>query len=840
MAYTYDQHKRPQRERTGALPAQTTAPGPSLDALMAGRATPSAAQKGRPIDLDGAMKAKMEHAFGDLSNLKLYESRAVGDAGAEAIAQGNEIAFAPGMADFSSRSGQERLGHELSHVMGQRSGAVRGRGFLANSALEARADREGAMAAAGQQVYTGPVTRALSGAAPSTAMAGAMQASRDEDRWKEHGEAARHKLTEAMQMPDDDPNQNKLRPYQISEKQLSKNKFNPTESKALAMGQAQIDSATSPAQAYAIFSALAGNGEGTMKKRNGTPWNPTEVDPERFKAKLKNMLRMVHDYPELRGKIGNMKPTKKFGAAMSAGNTYGGTRKAGLQYGSLWDRWGIFGSLARFVSNTWDNLTGYSSAPDEYTGNHELGHVLESTLLDPKNKDAAKEDWRNHATSNAMLQRVLSYGTVLTPQEKKQIKLHEQSQPDKRIVAGQVDLEGSQLQQKGITSGYGMSNAGEAIAEAFADVYANGNKARPASIALMKEYERRRDKLRDKEKNAKAPGKQGPKESLNLIHDDDRPEFLIHDDNEPIDLLGPKPEPKQTNEGLSADPAVIEERRKKMEQIDAEDAKKSHTDFYRPGMKELGEELTQRYNSKDYVFGFEDFLSTSTDKKERQKTGIPGLVPNRMFSSLATDRGRGFDMSAEEISQMMDDLMAPQKRGMNEKEKQDASLRFDRGVKNYKKVLLADMKHVEKIYGKMLTQLHPEDVQAQLGSGKQYDMIFRFNQDANQLMNAGGKYFDYENNEEDRQFRDLNTYFGAMSATKVLYSTATKQGVANSAKDLEAMIGRTNFTKQIEEGEKKINGPGMTPAQHKKYLANLKKRAKNDNRLKGKLFGRYK
>ena len=117
---------------------------------MSGQATPTAAQKGQPFDLDAAMKAKMENAFGDLSAVKFYKSQAVGDAGAEAIAQGNEIAFAPGMADFSTKAGQERLGHELSHVMSQRSGQVRGSGFLNNASLEARADREGAMAAAGQ------------------------------------------------------------------------------------------------------------------------------------------------------------------------------------------------------------------------------------------------------------------------------------------------------------------------------------------------------------------------------------------------------------------------------------------------------------------------------------------------------------------------------------------------------------------------------------------------------------------------------------------------------------------------------------------------------------------
>ena len=180
MSYSYDQRKRPQGPQNAA-PEPDSAPVPNYQALMSGAARPTAAQKGRSFDLDAAMKAKMENAFGDLSGVKFYESRAVGQAGAEAIAQGNEIAFAPGMANFSTRSGQERLGHELSHVMSQRSGQVRGSGFLNNAALEARADREGAMAAAGQQVYAGPVTRALSDAGSSAFAAGAMQAKKDND-----------------------------------------------------------------------------------------------------------------------------------------------------------------------------------------------------------------------------------------------------------------------------------------------------------------------------------------------------------------------------------------------------------------------------------------------------------------------------------------------------------------------------------------------------------------------------------------------------------------------------------------------------------------------------------
>ena len=41
------------------------------------------------------------------------------------------------------------------------------------------------------------------------------------------------------------------------------------------------------------------------------------------------------------------------------------------------------------------------------------------------------------------------------------------------------------------TSGYGATNAQEFFAEAVADVYTNGDKARKTSVALVREYEKR-------------------------------------------------------------------------------------------------------------------------------------------------------------------------------------------------------------------------------------------------------------------------------------------------------------------------------------------------------------
>ena len=171
MDHTYSDRKRTARRVSDG---KASSPQPSLDALRSGTVKPTSEQMGRRVDLPDAMRSKMENAFGaDLSAVKLYESRTVADAGAGAVTQGSSIAFAPGMLDFTSFGGQAMLGHEISHVVSQARGEVRGSGFLNDRSLEARADREGAMAAAGQQIAM--PTQSLSSVTAAPA-AGPMQA----------------------------------------------------------------------------------------------------------------------------------------------------------------------------------------------------------------------------------------------------------------------------------------------------------------------------------------------------------------------------------------------------------------------------------------------------------------------------------------------------------------------------------------------------------------------------------------------------------------------------------------------------------------------------------------
>jgi len=150
MSYTYSQQKKKNRKPSNPEPLS----GGEMESSLPNSAmveTP-----GHQVDMPTVMREKMEGAFGmDLSSVKLYENKAVGEAGAVAVTQGSKIAFAPGKLDFSSVNGQALLGHEISHAVSQARGEVPGSGLVSDSALEARADREGLMAARGESVTSG-------------------------------------------------------------------------------------------------------------------------------------------------------------------------------------------------------------------------------------------------------------------------------------------------------------------------------------------------------------------------------------------------------------------------------------------------------------------------------------------------------------------------------------------------------------------------------------------------------------------------------------------------------------------------------------------------------------
>ena len=106
---------------------------------------------GMPIPDD--VRAKMETAFGtDFSDVRVHIGQEAASLGAIAYTWGSNIHFAPGQYNPYTLQGQKLLGHELWHVVQQKSGRVKnpfggGVAVVQDHALEAEADRMGIKAA---------------------------------------------------------------------------------------------------------------------------------------------------------------------------------------------------------------------------------------------------------------------------------------------------------------------------------------------------------------------------------------------------------------------------------------------------------------------------------------------------------------------------------------------------------------------------------------------------------------------------------------------------------------------------------------------------------------------
>lgn len=127
-------------------------PGPASGALALPMDFAVPVTNGRP--LPQALQCQMERFFNaDFSQVRVHVGPEAASIGALAFTIGDAIHFAPGQYQPETARGRQLLGHELTHVVQQRSGRVRnpfggGLAIVQNPVLEAEADRMGAMAAA--------------------------------------------------------------------------------------------------------------------------------------------------------------------------------------------------------------------------------------------------------------------------------------------------------------------------------------------------------------------------------------------------------------------------------------------------------------------------------------------------------------------------------------------------------------------------------------------------------------------------------------------------------------------------------------------------------------------
>lgn len=163
------------------------------------------------------------------------------------------------------------------------------------------------------------------------------------------------------------------------------------------------------------------------------------------------------------------------------------------------------------------------------------------------------------------------------------------------------------------------------------------------------------------------------------------------------------------------------------------------------------------------------------------------------------------------------------------------------GTIQLKGVYYAQLKRLRDKYGTYGSQLHPDDFLKKVGPELFDEMSLL--QDTEQLMRGSPDLFDYENNEEDREYRNLSDYYNDVYVSLNMYASSGFNPEEGSG--FNPTEFNMQFLEQSQEAarsianEKNIAGPGLNEAALQKYLDRLRRRMEKGKTL-NRLFGRFK
>ena len=781
MEQTYLSRKRGMRETSTQAAGSPAALSP--DALRAGTAQPTQEMLGRPVDLPGAIRAKMESSFGaDLSAVRLYESQAVADAGAQAVAQGSRIAFAPGALDFVSASGQALLGHELSHVVSQARGEVTGSGFLNDRALEARADREGAMAAAGQPVYAGPVATALSPVSAASA-GGPMQAR------KAH-----------------------------SKKTMMKSSFD-------LYGDAKT-ARKDPRTAGMVFRSLY-DPDGTI--------TDTGTNPEDIISGIGNAQFSPQDFvnPEndshIFGNVYRPDPAKANGKHVVLYSGSGGSNQDQMS-----------GQVQTYLQNGYTVHAydyggfGKSTAKDnkfsERTMQQDAQHIFNfvRTTEGLKNKDVLLHGFSMggsmaaHVARNAMIQEAQANNGIIDEEDKLGGLILESSMKNTKNAVENVGM-GSLAGSIGSTQGdFDTSSALTELSELDPELPVNFVTANRGEKLGLFRGGWSGDHLDEANTGLY---KQARKQFQNTTFT--RSFSQDHLDQGKLQHAMPAIQNNQRSAPSPSKISSLDQDRKIGERWAANNAET----YYRDGSKAIADRLRTKYEGPGYK---NNTFSTSIHNPFTGENGL-GLNTSRVLTTLAGSAGEG--ISESRLENLFDNLMGVHKTDLREEDQSAASQKFSSGVRQLKRIYYTQLKRLQSTYGTTLSQMHPEDVLRQVGDD--FNAQFALLQDTEQMLKNMPQYFDLEHNEQDQEFKRLNDYYNDVYGYYNQYAMGIlNKEVSGAPFDAEQYVGKSTEYQRALDQEGGIGGPRLTSKQLKQYEADLKKRMKSGS-WQGSQFGRY-
>ncbi len=286
----------------------------------------------------------------------------------------------------------------------------------------------------------------------------------------------------------------------------------------------------------------------------------------------------------------------------------------------------------------------------------------------------------------------------------------------------------------------------------------------------------------------------------------------------------------------------------------------------RRGTEGLIAEAERRYGDINYDIGNASYFEAENKAMEKAKASgkqfdkvdmnddmihIGGLNLIRILSGLLGVTGE--DLSNEEILTLVGQLnsgkqiSADEEGNFSSEQIAEKDAAFDQGMEKLKDLYYGQLKKLEATYGKMPTQLHPDDFLRQIPDWDTFVQNAQMVQDIQQMMTSASKYFDFENNPKDKEMKDLQDYYFYMVS---YYTSYVKQGLYSVNEETNDLVQKAN-PEMLEVGTNGMRemmlpaesgvkyGPQFNKKEYQEYLKKLKSRAAKQG-WQDRLFGIYK
>lgn len=241
---------------------------------------------------------------------------------------------------------------------------------------------------------------------------------------------------------------------------------------------------------------------------------------------------------------------------------------------------------------------------------------------------------------------------------------------------------------------------------------------------------------------------------------------------------------------------------------------------------------------------------------------IKGLNATRMITNLQGPLGG--DMSDEAVVELYQKLLGGGRYSQLRNQKQLGGLseegqaeldgytaeriggldaRFDEGMQQLKGLQLAQLRRLKDKYGIYGSQMHPDDFITRLGPEFFSDVAML--QDSEQILLDGGRYFDFENSADDREYRALSNYYNDLYGTLNAYASTDRNKEkgdftpGNFELEFFKTLEEPGRMQGAEEALRALGAQGFTEQEQAGYVDRVRKRYNKKKNWKDRLFGRF-